>query len=218
MPQNIPAFFDSYADLYNRALAGEDVFEEIMDRFSDKFLAAGPDGVSTGKQGSAFHKVLEKGYRFYRQIGTQKMTAKRVEVTPIDAGHSMAKVFYRADYKKPDGSPLAIDFDITYLLDTSAAKPKIFAFIAGDEMEAYRKHGLLPDNESDRPTPRIAANPRPRRPKRNACTDWRRPIDSTLIDTGAESGAKSHFKKGQRGEFACGRDGRSSHSWRQALA
>jgi hypothetical protein len=161
MPQNIPAFFDSYANLYNRALAGEDVFEEIMARFSEKFLAAGPTGVSTGKQGSAFRRMLEKGYRFYRQVGTQKMTAKRVEVTPIDAGHSMAKVFYRAEYRKPDGSPLAIDFDITYLLDTSAAKPKIFAFIAGDEMEAYREHGLLPDSESSRPNPRDSSKSRP---------------------------------------------------------
>jgi len=154
MPQNIPAFFDSYADLYNRALAGEDVFEEIMDRFSDKFLAAGPGSVSIAKQGGAFRRMLEKGYRFYRQIGTRKMTATRVEVTPIDAGHCMAKVFYRADYQKPDGSPLAINFDITYLLDITSAKPKIFAFIAGDEMEAYRKHGLLPDQEGDRPNPK----------------------------------------------------------------
>jgi len=167
MPQNIHAFFDSYANLYNRALAGEDVFEEIMSRFTDKFLAAGPDGVSTAKQGGAFRRMLEKGYRFYRQIGTQKMTAKRVEVTPIDAGHSMAKVFYRADYKKPDGSPLAIDFDITYLLDTSAAKPKIFAFIAGDEMEAYREHGLLPDNESDRPNPEGRSKSRPEAAERH---------------------------------------------------
>jgi hypothetical protein len=167
MPQNLPAFFESYANLYNRALAGEDVFDEIMDRFSDKFLAAGPGSISIGKQGGAFRRMLDKVYRFYRQIGTRKMTAKRVEVTPIDAVHSMAKVFYRSEYKKADGSPLAIDFDITYLLDVSAAKPKIFAFISGDEMEIYRKYGLLPDKGSDKPASKGRGKSSPEAPERH---------------------------------------------------
>jgi hypothetical protein len=154
MPQNIPAFFESYANLYNRALAGEDVFGEIMDRFSPKFIAAGPEGVSTGKQGAGFRRVLDRGYRFYRQIGTRKMTAKRVEVSPIDANHCTAKVFYCADYVKPDGSPLTIEFDITYFLDTTKVKPKIFGFVAGDEMALYRQHGLIPEKGEERPTQR----------------------------------------------------------------
>jgi hypothetical protein len=161
MPHNIPAFFESYANLYNRALAGEDVFEEIMSRFAPRFIAAGPQGVSTGKQGPAFRRTLEKGYRFYRGIGTRKMTAKRVEATAIDAGHSMAKVFYRADYVKLDGSPLSIEFDVTYFLDTSTLKPKIFGFVAGDEMGLYRKHGLIPEEAA--PAPK--ARPRPRLPE-----------------------------------------------------
>lgn len=144
MPQNIPAYFESYANLYNRALAGEDVYDEIMDCFTDKFIAAGPGGATVGKQGAAFRRMMDKTYRFYRDIGTKKMTAKRVEVTPIDPTHAMAKVFYRADYRKPDGTPLSIDFDLTYFLDTASTKPRIFGFVAGDEVAAYRKHGLLP--------------------------------------------------------------------------
>lgn len=158
MPHNIPAFFESYANLYNRALVGEDVFEEIMSRFAPQFIAAGPQGVATGKQGAAFRRTLEKSYRFYREIGTQKMTAKRVEVTPIDASHTMAKVFYCADYVKQDGSPLRIDFDLTYFLDTSTLKPRIFGFVAGDEMGLYKQHGLIPENTG--PTPK--ARPKPR--------------------------------------------------------
>jgi hypothetical protein len=163
MPHNIPAFFESYANLYNRALAGERVFDEIMSRFSPKFIAAGPHGVSTGKQDAAFRRTLQKGYNFYRQIGTRKMTAKRVETTPIDANHTMAKVFYCAEYMKPDGSPLKIEFDVTYFLDTSRVKPKIFGFVAGDEMTLYRQHGLIPEKSEtpDRPNPR----PKPRTPE-----------------------------------------------------
>lgn len=151
MPHNIPAYFDTYADLYNRALAGEDVHDEIMDRFSDRFLAAGPSGVTIGKQGGAFRRMLDRGYRFYRDIGTKRMTAKRTEVTAIDPTHCMAKVSYCADYVKADGSPLKIEFDLTYLLDTSGAKPKIFAFVAGDEMETYRRHGLIPEKQAPQP-------------------------------------------------------------------
>lgn len=161
MPHNIPAFFESYANLYNRALAGENVFGEIMSRFSPRFIAAGPDGVSTGREGAAFRRMLAKGYAFYRSIGTRKMTAKRVETTPIDATHKMAKVFYCAEYRKPDGSDLKIDFDVTYFLDVSTTKPKIFGFVAGDEMALYRQHGLIPakDAESPKPRPRLRRDP-----------------------------------------------------------
>jgi hypothetical protein len=169
MPHNIAAYFESYANLYNRALAGEDVFAEIMSRFAKSFVAAGPDGVTVGKQGPAFRRMLGKGYRFYRQIGTRKMTARRVEATPIDATHCQAKVTYRADYQKPDGETLSLDFDITYMLDVSHAKPLIFAFVAGDEMAMYRKAGLIvEDKPVEKPKrffrPPVEKQPPERRP------------------------------------------------------
>ena len=70
------------------------------------------------------------------------MRAERIDVTDIDATHHMVKVFYHADYEK-DGKPIGVDFDVTYLLDSGKGEPKIFAFISGDEMEAYRKAGLV---------------------------------------------------------------------------
>ncbi len=158
MPHNIPAFFESYANLYNRALAGENVFGDIAARFSPRFIAAGPDGVSTGRQDAAFRRLLAKGYAFYRSIGTRKMTAKRVETTRIDANHVMSKVYYCADYRKPDGSDIKLEFDVTYFLDVSTTKPKIFGFVSGDEMALYREHGLLPVPVVEKPKPR--ARPR----------------------------------------------------------
>jgi len=158
MPHNIAAFFDSYANLYNRALAGENVFGEIAARFSPRFIAAGPDTVSTGKQDPAFRRLLAKNYAFYRSIGTRKMTAKRVETTPIDANHLMAKVFYCSDYRKPDGSDLKLEFDVTYFMDVSTTKPKIFGFVSGDEMQLYRQHGLVPVVADQKLKPR----PKPR--------------------------------------------------------
>jgi hypothetical protein len=151
MPHSIPAFFESYANLYNRALAGENVFDEIQDRFSQQFIAAGPASIASGKQGAPFRRTLERGYRFYRSIGTKKMTARRVETTPIDPTHCLAKVCYCAEYKKKGGTPLTIEFAVSYLLDTSGARPKIFAFVAGDEMATYKKHGLVPDDPKPPP-------------------------------------------------------------------
>ncbi|RYY98542.1 MAG: nuclear transport factor 2 family protein [Alphaproteobacteria bacterium] len=161
MPHNIASFFESYANLYNRALAGENVFGDIAARFSPRFIAAGPDSVSTGKQDAAFRRQLGKMYAFYRSIGTQKMTSKRVETTPIDANHMMAKVFYCGQYRKPDGTDLKIDFDVTYFLDVSTTKPKIFGFVAGDEMALYRQHGLVPakDEQAAKQRPRPRHNP-----------------------------------------------------------
>jgi hypothetical protein len=145
MPRHIPEYFEEYAELYNRALAGEDVIEEIMDHFTDTFMAAGPQGVEAAKNGHSFRKMLEKGYKFYRDIGARKMSVNKVEVTDIDPAHAMAKVFFHADYEKADGTPVGIDFDVTYLLDLTAANPRIFAFVAGDEMQAYKDAGLVPD-------------------------------------------------------------------------
>lgn len=161
MPHNIAAFFDSYANLYNRALAGESVFGDIAAQFSPRFIAAGPEKILTGKPDAALRRQLTKMYDFYRSIGTKKVTAKRVETTPIDASHVMAKVFYCGEYRKEDGTELKIPFDITYFLDVSTTKPKIFGFVAGDEMALYRQQGLAPVKKEDKPKPR----PKPRQPQ-----------------------------------------------------
>jgi hypothetical protein len=113
-----------------------------MARFSDCFIGAGPQGVNCAENDEAFRKTLERGYAFYRQIGTKRMSVVRFDVTGIDATHHMVKVFYHADYEK-SGRPIGVDFDVTYLLDTGKGEPKIFAFISGDEMEAYKKSGLI---------------------------------------------------------------------------
>ena len=90
----------------------------------------------------AFRKQLEEGYGFHKEIGTKRMIKTRCDVTSIDATHHLAKVFYHADYEK-DGKRVGLDFEVTYLLDSGKGEPKIFAFIAGDEMAAYRQAGLI---------------------------------------------------------------------------
>ena len=143
MSEALTDFFRSYADLYNRALAGEEVYGDIQARFCHCFVSAGPEGVACGGNGEDFLKVLREGYDFYRRIGTKKMTFKRIEATAIDEAHQMAKVFYAADYVKKSGERVTIDFDVTYMVRMADTPMRIFAFVAGDEMGLYRKHGLV---------------------------------------------------------------------------
>jgi hypothetical protein len=142
MQPDFDHFFRAYADAYNRSLGERVDCDAIMASFADCFVAAGSGGVNCGKNDDSFRATLEQGYAFYKSIGTRCMAVRGVTVTPIDDRHHMAKVSYRADYEK-DGKEIKIDFDVTYLLQTRDGIPRIFAFIAGDEIGAYRKHGLI---------------------------------------------------------------------------
>lgn len=136
-------FFERYAQLYTQALSDAPDYEAIAACFSSCFIAAGPQGVQCGVNDEHFLETLKGGYAFYKKIGTKQMRVRRTLETQIDAAHYLVKVFYHADYKKADGAAVAIEFDVTYLIDTHEDTPKIFAFIAGDEMEAYRRAGLV---------------------------------------------------------------------------
>jgi hypothetical protein len=136
-------FFRDYAELYNQALGDTPNYQAIMDCFADWFLAASPEGVKCGQNGAEFRAQLEQGYAFYKKIGTKRMTTRRVEPTEIDATHHLVKVFYRAEYQKKPGEPVTIDFDVSYLLESRNGHLRIFAFVAGDEMGAYRRAGLI---------------------------------------------------------------------------
>jgi hypothetical protein len=144
MTPDFERFFRDYADAFNRSLGETVDAKAIRASFAACFIGAGPAGVECGANDDGFAAKLEQGYAFYKKIGTQRMTVRRIEVTAIDPLHHMVKVFYRADYRKPNGETPAIDFDLTYLLQTRDGISRIFTFIAGDEMEAYRKHGLMP--------------------------------------------------------------------------
>lgn len=143
MQPDFDRFFIAYADAYNRSLEGEVQDKAIRACFTDCFIAAGPQGSSCGRNDESFSKTLEEAYAFYRKIGTKRMSVRRVHATPIDPAHFLVRVFYAADYVKKDGTALTIDFDVAYLTETHARKTRIFAFVAGDEMGLYRKHGLV---------------------------------------------------------------------------
>jgi hypothetical protein len=100
MTPDLDRFFAAYTDAYNRSLGDRVDHDAIVASFADCFVAAGPGGVNCGKNDDSFRTALDQGFAFYKSIGTRKMSVRRVDVTPIDALHHMAKVHYRADYQK----------------------------------------------------------------------------------------------------------------------
>lgn len=145
MQAEIERFFREYVTAFNRSLGDSPDFETIRASFAPCFVAAGPMGVVCGQNDDSFLAMLERGYAFYRSIGTRSMKLLKVELTPIDAHHQMARVFYSSEYVRHDGDPVTIDFDVTYMLHIENGTPVIFAYVTGDEQAVLREHGLLPE-------------------------------------------------------------------------
>lgn len=138
----IKQFFANYAEHFNRSLAGEHVqAKEVADSFAEHFVEASPHGVNGSKNGLMFRWMIPSGFAHYKKIGTRSMNIENVEVETIDLKHALAKVHWDTSYEK-DGKSDHIEFDVTYLLHFEGAKPKIFAYITGDEAQVLKDHGL----------------------------------------------------------------------------
>ncbi len=149
------AWFCAYADAYTRSLDGEVEVETIRGYFAETVLALGVDGTLNPATvaDAGFADGLVQMYDFARAIGTRRMSVERVEVSPLYDNHDRVRVFYKADYRKPDGTALTIPFDLVYLVQRRKTGPAIFAFIAGDEMAEYRRHGLVDADGRPPPAP-----------------------------------------------------------------
>jgi len=137
-------FFREYAKTYERSLGESVDVAAIRGFFAEAFVAASVGGqVMAGANDETFEETLRRGYAFYKTIGTTSMSVDRVEPEPLYENHDRVRVFYSAGYRKRDGTEVSIPFDVLYLLQRRSGGPKIFGFVAGDEMAAYREHGLV---------------------------------------------------------------------------
>jgi hypothetical protein len=138
------AFFRDYVGVFNQSTkSGVDV-DAIRASYAEFFVSAGAGGVvQGGANDEKYAEILRQGTGFYEAIGLEGMTLLKVETMPIDAEHDMVRPYFRADYRKKDGKTVAIEFDVVYMLQRRGGGPKIFAFVAGDEVALYRKYGLV---------------------------------------------------------------------------
>src|SRR5262245_6783828 len=112
--QRIEEFFARYEARLSGALAQtpEVNVEATASAFTVCFIEANPNGVLCGQNDDQFRAQIPKGFEFYRTIGTKSMKIVSLDITPLDAFHSMAKVHWEARYVKKDGSKDMIDFDV----------------------------------------------------------------------------------------------------------
>jgi hypothetical protein len=137
-------FFTRYARRMNAALkpGGTVDINGFVASFAPYFVEASPAGVVGGKNGLRFRLMLPRGVAFYRRIGTTSMTITSMRVTPLDERHAMARVRWVAHYLK-DGRRLRIPFTNIYLLHFERGRPRIFAYVTGDERKVLADHGLI---------------------------------------------------------------------------
>ena len=140
---NVEQFFRDYVAAFNRALDGTGDVAVIRNSFAPCFVAAGPTGVMCGQNDESFAQALEKGYAFYRSIGTRKMIFRGVAVIEVDDLHRMARVSYSSEYDRRDGQLVTIDFEVTYMLHLNDKALQIVADVAGDEQAVLRQHCLI---------------------------------------------------------------------------
>jgi hypothetical protein len=78
------------------------------------------------------------------RAGAQAQPGSEVfEARALYENHDRVRVFYTAGYRRKDGTEVSLAFDVLYLLQRRSGGPKIFGFIAGDELAAYKQHGLV---------------------------------------------------------------------------
>ena len=144
--KNIEDFFSAYETNFNAGLSGENQETQmaISSSFTECFIESSPLGVMCGKNGEEFIANINRGFQFYRTIGSLSMKIISREITPINDLHDMVKVNWRYSFKKEDNEDF-IDFENTYFLKTLNNQTKIFAYIAGDEQKALKEKGLLPE-------------------------------------------------------------------------
>jgi hypothetical protein len=143
-------FFREYASAYERSLGESVDVKTLRSFFAEAFLSAGTAGeVAAGANDRQFEETLRKGYAFYKAIGTVSMKVDHIEPEVLYENHDRVRVFYVAGYARRSGETVSISFDVLYLMQRRSGGPKIFGFIAGDEMAVFRQHGLV--NEAGEP-------------------------------------------------------------------
>lgn len=145
MNRKIEEFFERYQKSFNKAIkeSSEIDAKEMAQCFSDCFIAANPAGVACGKNDEELESQILKGLQFYRSIGTSSMNVSEIAVTALNQFHALARIRWQSQYRKRDGEGERIDFDVIYLLEINGERPRIFAYITGDEEKALRERGLI---------------------------------------------------------------------------
>lgn len=144
--KEIERFFAAYARRSDDALRDpplEDV-DGVTGSFAPYFVEAGPKGVIGAANGDEFRKMIPQGFARYRAVGGKAMRVRGIEVTELDDFNAFARVDWEFDYERQrDGHTGTVAFQNIYFLNFATGEPRIFAYVAPDEEQAMKEHGLI---------------------------------------------------------------------------
>jgi hypothetical protein len=148
MPDHRPLlrrFFAAYAKRMNDALKPRPVIDTpgVVRSFADYFVEASPVGVFGGKNGLRFRLLIPRGFRHYKRIGATAMLVSSLRATRLDELHYLVHVGWDSRYLTKEGKRKRIRFTNIYLVQIKARRPRIFAYITGDEDKVLKQHGLI---------------------------------------------------------------------------
>jgi len=135
-------FFGRYERVFEESLAGNLDPREAASFFAPEFIGATPAGVMAGRNDHTLAEALSAGYDHYRATGTREMRIRGVRLSPIDDHHGLVHVAWTAVYDRGAAAPIAIDFEVHYLLQALGEGPRIFGWISGDEQAVLEAHGI----------------------------------------------------------------------------
>ncbi len=142
--EQLEAFFNKYAERFNKALTNESFeVDETANAFAHCFVEASPLGITCSKNDEQFRTMIPQGYAFYKRIGIKAMEIVSMDITVLDAYHSMIRVYWKTNFVKSDTSLGSIEFNVIYFTCTHNNDHKIFSYITGDEQKALKENGLI---------------------------------------------------------------------------
>jgi len=137
-------FFEGYEANFNAAiLCVADGVTQCADAFAEVFVAAEPARLACSRNDDSFRQSIEESCLFYRTVGTRAVRLDGIDSTPIDGDHVMARVHWRGEFRRADGSDVEVPFDIVYFVRMNDDVMKIFGYVTGDQQAALRQHGVL---------------------------------------------------------------------------
>ena len=120
---------------YGKSFSALDL-HHTADLYADQFIAAGPKGIISQTR-EEFDKNAEQAADYYRKVGQKRAEILSAKETWFGDRYVMVTIHWGAHFEKLDKP---YEFDVSYLVQLTDAKPKIILFISHqDEDEAMKK-------------------------------------------------------------------------------
>jgi hypothetical protein len=139
------ALFLDYSRLSNEALrdAARADIDALAQAFAGYFVGASPTGVIGWAKDETLPATLRQNFEAYRAMGGTRFEIVHMTVEALDGTNAMVRADWEFDYLRPrDDAAGTIAFRNIYFVNFAGDRPAIFAWIAQDEAQAMRDHGL----------------------------------------------------------------------------